>query len=311
MNFPDKGMLLDTCKGSIATVALFLAYITLPLAGVLPGIFAPLPGMFYTLKSGKSVGIVIVLISAGSLAILANPMTLFLYLVQSGLMSLVMPYILAKGWGGARAIAFSVSASLACIMLVVLFAWLVRGIDLHGEILQGINSSISQTVKLYEKSGLKEDDLQSLRQGMEQAGAMIGRVYPALILVGLGAVAGLNLLMLRKMAEKFDFQLSIGELKYFRNPDHLIWFVIVPGFALLLKNADVSMAALNLLVLVLSLYFIQGLAVTVHTFERLSVSRLVRTIFYVLLALQPYLAVALALFGIFDLWGNFRTPKQK
>ena len=311
MNFPDKGMLLDTCKGSIATVALFLAYITLPLAGVLPGIFAPLPGMFYTLKSGKSVGIVIVLISAGSLAILANPMTLFLYLVQSGLMSLVMPYILAKGWGGARAIAFSVSAGLACIMLVVLFAWLVRGIDLHGEILKGINSSISQTVKLYEKSGLKEDDLQSLRQGMEQAGAMIGRVYPALILVGLGAVAGLNLLMLRKMAEKFDFQLSIDELKNFRNPDHLIWFVIVPGFALLLKNADVSMAALNLLVLVLSLYFMQGLAVTVHTFERLSVSRFVRTTFYVLLALQPYLAVALALFGIFDLWGNFRTPKQK
>ncbi len=311
MNFPDKGMLLDTCKGSVATVALFLAYITLPLAGVLPGIFAPLPGMYYTLKSGKSIGIAIVLISAGSLAILANPMTLFLYLVQSGLMSLVMPYILAKGWGGARAIAFSVSAGLACIMLVVLFAWLVRGIDLHGEILKGINSSISQTVKLYEKSGLKEEDLQSLRQGMEQAGVMIGRVYPALILVGLGAVAGFNLLMLRKMAEKFDFQLSIGELKNFRNPDHLIWFVIVPGFALLLKNADVSMAALNLLVLVLSLYFMQGLAVTVHTFERLSVSRLVRTTFYVLLALQPYLAVALALFGIFDLWGNFRTPKQK
>jgi len=311
MNFPDKGMLLDTCKGSVATVALFLAYITLPLAGVLPGIFAPLPGMYYTLKNGKSVGIAIVLISAGSLAILANPMTLFLYLVQSGLMSLVMPYILAKGWGGARAIAFSVSAGLACILLVVLFAWLVRGIDLHGEILKGINSSISQTVKLYEKSGLKEEDLQSLRQGMEQAGAMIGRVYPALILVGLGAVAGFNLLMLRKMAEKFDFQLSIGELKNFRNPDHLIWFVIVPGFALLLKNADVSMAALNLLVLVLSLYFMQGLAVTVHTFERLSVSRLVRTTFYVLLALQPYLAVALALFGIFDLWGNFRTPKQK
>jgi uncharacterized protein YybS (DUF2232 family) len=311
MNFPDKGMLLDTCKGSVATVALFLAYITLPLAGVLPGIFAPLPGMYYTLKNGKSVGIAIVLISAGSLAILANPMTLFLYLVQSGLMSLVMPYILAKGWGGARAIAFSVSAGLACILLVVLFAWLVRGIDLHGEILKGINSSISQTVKLYEKSGLKEEDLQSLRQGMEQAGAMIGRVYPALILVGLGAVAGFNLLMLRKMAEKFDFQLSIGELKNFRNPDNLIWFVIVPGFALLLKNADVSMAALNLLVLVLSLYFMQGLAVTVHTFERLSVSRLVRTTFYVLLALQPYLAVALALFGIFDLWGNFRTPKQK
>jgi len=311
MNFPDKGMLLDICKGSVATVALFLAYVTLPLAGVIPGIFAPLPGMYYTLKSGKYVGIAIVLVSAGSLAITANPMTLLLYLVQSGLISLVMPYILAKGWGGARAIAVSVSAGLAGIMLAALFAWLIRGIDLHGEILKGISSSISQTVKLYEKSGLKEDELQSLRQGVEQAGALIGKVYPALVLVGLGAIAGFNLLMLKKMADKFNFQLSIGELKNFRNPDHLIWFAIVPGFALLLNNADVSMASLNLLVLVLSLYCIQGLAITIHIFDRLSVSWFIRAIFYVLLAVQPYLAAALALFGVFDLWGNFRTPKQK
>jgi len=53
MNFPDKGMLLDSIKGSVATAALFLAYISLPLAGILPGIFTPLPVMYYSLKSGR------------------------------------------------------------------------------------------------------------------------------------------------------------------------------------------------------------------------------------------------------------------
>ena len=34
-----------------------------------------------------------------------------------------------------------------------------------------------------------------------------------------------------------------------------------------------------------------------------------RGIFYVLLAVQPYLAIGVTLFGLFDLWLNFRTPK--
>jgi uncharacterized BrkB/YihY/UPF0761 family membrane protein len=46
-------------------------------------------------------------------------------------------------------------------------------------------------------------------------------------------------------------------------------------------------------------------------FDRFAVQRFVRVIFYILLALQPYLAVAVAVLGIFDLWGNFRTPKQQ
>jgi hypothetical protein len=178
-------------------------------------------------------------------------------------------------------------------------------------ILKGIDSSISQTIALYEKSDLKEGDLLALQQGMKQAGAVVGRIYPALVLVALGAIAGLNLQLLRRMAEKINRPLAVAELNAFRNPDHLIWFVIVSGFALLIKNADVVTAALNVLTVSLALYFAQGLAVALHLFDRFAIPRFIRITFYFLLALQPYLAVALAALGIFDLWGNFRTPKQQ
>jgi uncharacterized protein YybS (DUF2232 family) len=311
MNFPDKGKLLDTGKGSIATLALFLAYVTLPLAGFLPGLFAPLPGMYYSLKSGKSTGLAIVLITTALLAIIADPTVPFLYLAQSGLISLALPYFLEKGWGGARAIAFSVCVTFVSLLLAAAFFWLVRDVDPHGVILKGINSSISQTSALYEKSGLKGEDLQTLQQGAKEMGALIARIYPALVLIGLGAVAGINLLVLRRMATRVGQTLPVGDLIKFRNPDHLIWFVIAAGFAFLLKNSFISTAALNLLVVTLSLYFLQGLAIILHFFDRFAVSRFFRVIFYVMLALQPYLAFAAALLGIFDLWGNFRTPKQQ
>jgi uncharacterized protein YybS (DUF2232 family) len=311
MKFPDKGTLLDTIKGGISTLALFLAYVSLPLVGMLPGLFTPLPGMYYTLKSGKGVGVAVVLITTAVLAIIADSSALFLYLVQGGLISLALPHFLARGYGAARTISFSVAVSLACILLFAAAVWLVQGVNLHGEILKGINYSISQTSSLYEKSGLTGEDLLSLQQGMKQAGALIARVYPALVLVSLGAIAGLNLLALARLAARSNRPLPIGDFRKFRNPDQLIWVVIFAGFALLLKSADVSTAALNVLIVTLTLYSLQGLAIIAHSFERFAVPRFVRVIFYVLLALQPYLTVAVAALGIFDLWGNFRTPRQQ
>ena len=71
-----------------------------------------------------------------------------------------------------------------------------------------------------------------------------------------------------------------------------------------------EIAGLNLLIVALSLYLIQGLAVIAWFFERYAVSRLLRVIFYVFFALQPFLAIMVALLGLFDLWANFRVPKK-
>jgi uncharacterized protein YybS (DUF2232 family) len=310
MKVPDKGMLLDSLKGSIATLTLFLAYISLPLAGILAGLFAPLPVMHYVLKSGRAVGVAIVLVTVAFLAILANPTIPLLYLIQGGLISLTLPHFLLKGWGGTRSIVSSAAVSFACLLLLVTLAWQINGLDVHAVVQKGINSSISQTIDLYEKGGLKEDQLLTLRQGMRQVGDVVGRIYPAITLVALGVIAGLNLQVLRRVAERLKSPLALAGLSSFRNPDHLIWFVIIPGFALLVNNADVATAALNVLVVTLTLYFMQGLAVALSMFDRYMMPRFIRVAFYILLALQPYLAAALAALGIFDLWGNFRTPKQ-
>ena len=307
MNFPDKGKLLDTIKGSMATLALSLAFIALPPVGI----FAPLPGMYYALKSGKSIGIAVVLITSAILAIIADPLLLLIYLAQSGLISLTVPYFLGKGWGGGRTIAFSVVVVFAFLLLVAAFFWLVQGIDPHAAVVKEISSWIPQMTAFYEKVGYKGEELQTLQRIAKDYIALIARIYPAIVLIGIGATAGLNLLALRRLAAGLGQALPVGDLKKFRNPDHLIWFAIAAGFALLITNSLVSTAALNLLVVTLSLYFLQGLAIILHFFDRFAVSRFFRAIFYVMLALQPYLAFAAALLGVFDLWGNFRTPKQQ
>jgi uncharacterized protein YybS (DUF2232 family) len=199
----------------------------------------------------------------------------------------------------------------AFLLLFAAFFWLVQGIDPHAAVVKEISSWIPQMTAFYEKVGYKGEELQSLQQIAKDYVALIARIYPAIVLIGIGATAGLNLLALRRLAARLGQTLPVGDFRKFRNPDHLVWFAIAAGFALFITNSLVSTAALNLLVVTLSLYFLQGLAIILHFFDRFAVSRFFRAIFYVMLALQPYLAFAAALLGVFDLWGNFRTPKQQ
>ena len=301
----------DIVKGSAMTLALFMAYISLPVVGMIPGMVAAVPGIFYSLKSSRLVGIAIVIITGALLLPVAGPPTTVIYLLQCGIMTLALPYFLARHKGGARSIVYTVAINLAVILSVAISYGMVTGINLHGQVVKGISSSISQTLAIYEKTGVKGDDLKSLQQGMQQAGVLIRQTYPALLTVGLSIVAAVNLILIRKLASRFPVPLALGDFRKFKNPDQLVWVLIATGFAMLVDNDKITLSALNLLIVILSFYFIQGMAIVSHFFSRFAVPVFVRCIFYLMLALQPFIALALAALGIFDLWGDFRTPKKQ
>ncbi len=145
---------------------------------------------------------------------------------------------------------------------------------------------------------------------MRQAGVLIGKVYPALIILCLGCIAAVTLAFLRRLSARLPSPPAVGLFREFKNPDQLIWVVIVAGFAMLVKYPGVTSAALNVLIVTLTLYFAQGLAVVIFYFNRLATPAFLRVLFYLFLVFQPYLAIAVTALGILDLWGNFRFPKK-
>ena len=306
----SPGLWLEMVKGSVITLALFLAYVSFPLLGMFPGLFVPLPGMYFAHKHGNMMGAAIVAVCLVAIVPVAGMSAAIIYLLQCGILTLAVPHFLSRGWGGARAIAVSVALNLLLIVLFAVVFATSQGVDLHGQVLKGISSSITQTAAVYEKSGLTGEELQSFKSAMEQAGALIGRIYPALLVISLSTIAGLNLWLLAQLAMRLPKRLALGEFTRFKLPEHLIWVVIAAGFSLLLPQREASGVALNVLIVILSLYFMQGLAVISWFFNRFAVPGLVRAVFYVLLTLQPYLAVMVAALGIFDLWGDFRAPRQ-
>lgn len=310
MNLPAKGILLDVLKGSVATVALFLAYSTLPLFGLFGGMLAPLPAVYFTLRNGKQCGWAIVVASAVLLFLSGDARVLILYLLQAATVSLLLPVFLGKGSCSGAII--RTSASSLVVMFVIGIAYgMTIGINPDVEMQKWLSAGISQTAALYSKSGIKDADLQALQQGLQQAGSVMVRIYPALLALCQASIVIITMLAVAGFVRRGRLQLEIGEFCGFRNSEYLVWLLILSGFALLIENDSIARGALNVLLVVCFAYFFQGLAVMAHFFTRFAVPAFGRFMFYTFLMLQPYLLAGVAVLGIFDMWVNFRTPRQQ
>ncbi|HEY7139964.1 MAG TPA: DUF2232 domain-containing protein [Methylomirabilota bacterium] len=93
-------------------------------------------------------------------------------------------------------------------------------------------------------------------------------------------------------------------------PDHLVWGAIGAGVLLVSRHDRLEAAGLNLLLVLMPLYVIQGLAVFRHFFQRIGLPRLLQVVSFGLLAMQPLLLVAVSCVGLSDLWIDFRKIRQ-
>jgi len=308
---PLQGQILDVVKGSVATATLFLAFFYLPVIGMIPGFFAPTPGVFYTLKHGRNTGIALVAATSALLAVVADPAAVIIYLLQAGVMSLALSEFLLRLKGGARSVLYAVAINLLFLAGAAALFSLAYGTDIHAKVVKGVEASIAQTAIFYEKTGVKGDELQALQQSMRQAGELIVTIYPALITVALGVVACLNLMLLSKIAGRLRLPVYLGDFRKYRNPEPLVWPLIAAGFGVLAPQNLIYLASLNLLIVICSLYTVQGLAVISHFFAKYAVPTFIKLIASLLLIFQPFMVLAVAVLGVFDLWGDFRSPKKQ
>jgi uncharacterized protein YybS (DUF2232 family) len=309
---PRRELVLDAIKGGVLTLVLFLAYVTFPVIGLLPALFIPLPAVYFHVKNGAAAGAGVFAITLTVLIFMQEGATPLLYVLQSGLIGFLLPFFYLQRKGTAKSIAYAVGLDFLLIVVLAVAYGFRAGVDLQGMLLKGIELSSEQAIGIYSKQGISPEDLAMVTSGIREAGQLIASVFPALILVSLAMIAALNMSVLFRLAAKALPQLPRPESYLsFRNPDALVWILIAAGFSMLVPQPDLKRVALNILVVVGFIYFMQGLAVVLAFFQRMSVPSLARIIFWLVLAFQPYLVLAIAFLGVFDIWGDFRTPKQK
>ncbi len=297
--------------GAGISFILFAAYMVIPLAGFFSGLLAPFPAAFFRLRHGLGTAVIITLGTTTLLVAGFGIQVGALYLLQCGVIALMVPELLVKGYGAARTITWTTALNLVVIALAALAYGINSGQNIHVLATEEINAGIAQTVAIYENAGIKGDDLALIKQSMAMVGAVVNRIYPALLTILLIATTSVNLALIKRSAGRMGLELNIGTFNDFRNRDPLIWLLIAAGFAMLAGTPIITTPALNVLVVVTVLYFLQGLAAILTIIARQAFVGVLRTMLFLMLVFQPYLAAVVAAFGIFDLWGDFRTPRKR
>jgi uncharacterized protein YybS (DUF2232 family) len=222
-----------------------------------------------------------------------------------------MPELLLRGISGSRVLFWTTAANLLIYALGIAVYSSVSGVNLQQLVSAEISGSLQQAVALYEKGGVTGEDLEFVKHSMTVASDLLKRLFPALITVMLVVIAGGNMLLVKKSTANTSVTLHIDDFTTFKNPDLLVWLLIVCGFTLLLPLSPVTTPALNMLLIITMLYFFQGMAVVSAMIKKYSVPALLRIFLYTMLIVQPYLLALVAGIGIFDLWVDFRTPKTQ
>lgn len=303
--------LISALFGAAVTTILFAMCFLIPPAGIVLCLLVPFPAIYSRFRSGRGTEGVVVMFATFLVAGLFNPQTAMFYLVQFGMISVMMPEMLARGFGAARSIAWATASTLlVCILVIASFA--VTGEqNIHQSIAALIKESFAKAVSYYEARGFKGDDLAAVKQTLTVAADIFARTYPAFTTVIIISVAGFNAMLAGRYCRRFAGFPEPGDFKEFRNPDLLVWLLIAAGFSMLSSNSLLTTPALNVLIVLTLLYFIQGLAIVLTLIDRHSQARLLRTAFYLILIFQPYVAAPVVALGIFDLWGDFRAPRQQ
>lgn len=297
--------------GVVGSFVLFASYLAVPPLGVFSGILAPFPGAYNRVVHGRGASLIVILGTTAAVTALFGIFAGGLYLGMCAMISFFMPELLLRGIGAGRTLFWTTAANLLVFGTVFIVYSTVSGINLQQLISAEISGSLKQAVAIYEKGGVTGEELELLKRSMATAAELLQRLYPMLVTALFIAIAGCNLILVKKTTAKTAVNLAIGDFSTFRNPDLLVWGLIASGFLLLLPPSPVSTPALNLLLIIALLYFLQGMAVITALITKHSVPALVRILLYTMLIIQPYLLALVAAIGLFDLWVDFRTPKPQ
>jgi uncharacterized protein YybS (DUF2232 family) len=299
--------------GTLAGYTLFGTFAALGFAAVAVNLFTPLPAAFVGMRidsaaAGATVGLTALLV-----LLTADPATALMYLVQFGLPGVALPWLLNRGLAWDKAAVTVLWAMVAASLCAILVVSAVSGQSPLVTVSDLIGKEIAQTTtimqEMFADADLPASQMREVGLAIENMAAFLQKAYPGIAITVSGIMIS-GLVFLLSLMARGNYSVPGRAFPEWKAPEFLVWILIAAGFLVAFVDGVVGTFALNLLVILLPVYFLQGLAVIDCFFRRKSFSPIIRTIGYLLVTLVNPLPMVVTGIGVFDLWADFRKPKE-
>jgi uncharacterized protein YybS (DUF2232 family) len=151
------------------------------------------------------------------------------------------------------------------------------------------------------------DVLYTLELIIKEMRVVLPEVLPGLLAGTVIGIVWVNMIVSNNLLRRLVPD-KVGWPQYSRwqLPDKLVWLLIVAVALSLIDVDKLREVGFCLVIVSVLLYFFQGAAIFIHLLDRWNIPRFLRIILYIILALQSYGILLLAVAGIADIWADFR-----
>ncbi|MGC9195501.1 MAG: DUF2232 domain-containing protein [Syntrophobacteraceae bacterium] len=231
------------------------------------------------------------------------------YLLLIAMGSLI-GYGCVRGWTAEKTVGLSSLLVIGVTAFFVLIAYIQTKGQMVHLMEQYIRGAITQVMKQFSAgSPAKNEELKkSLLEMVPQVVALLPGMFVSCTLL----ISWLNLLICRRYCGAGAPQLCREQdLSLWKSPEHLVWAAIVSGFLLLVPWNALSLVGSNLIRVVGTIYFFQGIAIVAFYFQRSKIPLFVKALMYGLLFMTDGTRIGVAALGLFDVWFDFRKLNKQ
>lgn len=304
----------DIALGVMVTVGAFAASALVPFLSFIFSAFMPLPIFFYRIKLGRHNGAWVPLAAMVVIGLTAGGLTVETAFF-SGLMALgfVMGEMVEKSMPAEITIAVACGTVLAFGVIGLMMTGMATGAGMVELVSGYVKAHLDLSVALYQDIGMPKETIDAITGSLDQIQYALVRLLPSMITAFLLFVAWINLIVGRSLMIRQGLSIpDYGRLNHWRAPDGLVWGVIASGIILvLIPSTGWRWAGINGLLVMMAIYFIQGIAIVSFFFDKKKLPRAVRVLFYSMIAFQQIFAMAVVCLGFFDMWVDFRKISSR
>ncbi len=307
MTMDNLRFLLLGCCGSLL---LQLLAGQLGMLGMLLNFLVPVPLAYASMRRGLGVGGLGALLACLAMLGLGGLTAMLAFAMQFALPAVVIAALLRRGIFWDRGVLVGTGGLLALAAVGLWFYSNSAGLDIGSLVEQYIQGEVNTALSLAGQGNLTADQTAEFRTVVEQMGRFLHRTFPAWVALVTGLMMVLQVFFLQRLS-RGHYQIAGREFSRWKAPDLLIWPLIVTGFGTVFGSGPAQMVSLNILVVLLPIYFLQGLAVVSYFFSRKGIPLVLRGFGYLLIAVLNPLPIIVTGIGVFDLWADFRKPRLK
>ncbi len=307
----QKEVTRDVINGIFISVLIFSSGFYVPLLGFFLNLLMPMPVIFYRLKLGRKLGLLIM--AAVSAVIIAATGGITIDIIFYGLLLLTGFFLgefIEMQIPVEQTILYTCIATLAAGGICFFLYSLIKGEGIFSLVSGYIAASLNMTIKIYTDIGIPKENIEIISRSLETIQYVLVRIMPSIIAAMLMITTWANILIIRTILTKKGIRLKkLESLDKWQAKEQLVWPVIVSFLMLLVPERAIKLVGLNFVIIFMPVYFFQGIAIVSFFFQKKNFPKMVKFFIYSIIAIQQIFIPIIIGIGFFDTWIDFRKLK--